>query len=75
MANKSWGSMGTLVDDDPHSGETGFWEGAERGKNAWLHLSGWERGFDIFKHLGGCDLNPKKEIQRVWKGEHLADRQ
>lgn len=47
MANKSWDSMGTLVDDDPYS-EIGFWEGAERGKNAWLHLSGWERDFDIF---------------------------
>lgn len=29
--------------------------------------------FDISAHRGSCDLNPKKEIRRVWRRETPAD--
>lgn len=52
------------------------WRGTKQkcrgGENALLHVGGWERDFDISEHSGSCDLNPKKEIQRVWRRESFG---
>lgn len=39
-----------------------------------MHCCMWvggKRDFDISEHSGSCDLNPKKEIQCVWRNENV----
>lgn len=52
------------------------WQGEGKKGNApvvkmhgCMWAGGWERDFDISEHSGSCDLNPKKEIECVWRRE------
>lgn len=61
-----------MLADDPYSGKMALKGGKKcrRGENTCVHVvGGWERDF-ISEHSGSCDLNPKKEIECVWRREY-----